>query len=96
MNSSDQPSLEHEIAWTPEALERLQRAPVFLRGMVKRLAAKKAKELGYPEITAEILDQFKQQMMGKMGGGAAMAQAAEEPDNVGFRPGGFLTRHVVF
>ena len=78
MNSSDQPSLEQEIAWTPEALECLQRAPVFLRGMVKRLAAKKAKELGYPEITAEILDQFKQQMMGKMGGGAAMAQAAED------------------
>ncbi len=46
--------------------------------MVKRLANKKAKELGYPEITAEILDQFKQQMMGKMGGGTALAEAAED------------------
>lgn len=78
MNPSDQPTLEQEITWTEEAVQRLQRAPVFLRGMVKRLATKKAKELGYPEITAEILDQFKQQMMGKMGGGAALTQAAED------------------
>ena len=57
-----------EMPWTPEALSRLERAPGFLRGMVRRLAEKKAKELGYEEITAEILDQFKQQMMGSMGG----------------------------
>ena len=78
MNKPDQDTLEHEITWTPEALQRLQRAPVFLRGMVKRLAVKKAKELGYPEITAEILDQFKQQMMGKMGGEGGLSQAAED------------------
>jgi hypothetical protein len=45
--------------------------------MVRRLAEKKAKELGYEEITAEILDQFKQQMMGSMGGAAGLTQAAE-------------------
>ena len=50
---------------------------MFLRGMVKRLAEKKARELGYTEITAEILDQFKSQMMGRMGGEAGMAAAAE-------------------
>jgi len=38
-------------AWTPEALARLERAPVFLRGMVRRLAEKKARELGENEIT---------------------------------------------
>jgi hypothetical protein len=67
-----------EIAWTDEALQRMERAPVFLRGMVKRLAEKKARELGYPVITGEILDQFKSQMMGGMGGAAGLAAAADE------------------
>ena len=67
-----------EIAWTAEALQRMERAPVFLRGMVKRLAEKKARELGYTAITGEILDQFKSQMMGGMGGAPGMAAAAEE------------------
>ena len=48
-----------EITWTDDALQRMERAPVFLRGMVKRLAEKKARELGYAAITGEILDQFK-------------------------------------
>ena len=67
-----------EIAWTEEALKRMERAPVFLRGMVKRLAEKKARELGYGEITEDILDQFKNQMMGRMGGESGMAAAAEQ------------------
>jgi hypothetical protein len=46
--------------------------------MVRRLADKKAKELGYAEITVDILEQFKHQMMGKMGGEAGMSQAAED------------------
>lgn len=65
-----------EIAWTSEALQRMERAPVFLRGMVKRLAEKKARELGHREITGELLDQFKAQMMGRMGGEAGMSAAA--------------------
>jgi len=67
-----------EITWTDDALQRMERAPVFLRGMVKRLAEKKARELGYAVITGEILDQFKSQMMGSMGGAAGMATAADE------------------
>jgi hypothetical protein len=46
--------------------------------MVRRLAEKKAKEFGYAEITGEILDQFKNQMMGGMGGESGMADAAEQ------------------
>src|SRR5438034_7422775 len=65
-----------DVRWTDEASNRLERAPLFLRGMVKRLAEKKARELGYREITAEILDQFKNQMMGRMGGEAGLAAAA--------------------
>ncbi len=69
---------EVDIAWTKEALDRMDRAPLFLRGMVKRLAERKAHELGYTEITAEILDQFKSQMMGRMGGESGMAAAADQ------------------
>lgn len=67
-----------EVRWTDGSLKRLERAPAFLRGMVRRLAEKKARELGYPEITEDILDQFKGQMMGRMGGDAGMAAAAEQ------------------
>ncbi len=66
-----------EVRWTDGALKRMERAPVFLRGMVRRLAEKKARELGYAEITEATLDQFKSQMMGGMGGDAGMAEAAE-------------------
>ncbi len=69
--------MDTEVIWTGEALKRMERAPIFLRGMVKRLAEKKARELGYSEITPDILDQFKKQMMGTMGGEAGMADAAE-------------------
>ena len=78
MASADPSPILQAIPWTDEALSRLARAPSFLRGMVRRLAEKKAKELGYAEITAEILDQFKQQMMGSMGGEAGLTQAAQD------------------
>jgi hypothetical protein len=70
-----------EIRWTDGALKRMERAPIFLRGMVRRLAEKKARELGYEEITEEILEQFKGQMMGRMGGETGMASAVEEMVN---------------
>lgn len=76
--SDSQDSAATEIRWTDGALKRMERAPVFLRGMVRRLAEKKARELGYDEITEEILEQFKGQMMGRMGGEAGMASAVEE------------------
>ena len=66
-----------EVRWTEGALKRMERAPTFLRGMVRRLAEKKARELGYAEITEAILEQFKSQMMGGMGGESGMAEAAE-------------------
>ncbi|MBH0207485.1 MAG: hypothetical protein HP495_02955 [Nitrospira sp.] len=66
-----------DIRWTDGALKRMERAPIFLRGMVRRLAEKKARELGYEEITEEVLERFKGQMMGGMGGEAGLAAAAE-------------------
>jgi hypothetical protein len=79
MNSPDShDAVGTDVRWTDEASKRLERAPLFLRGMVRRLAEKKARELGYAEITEEILDQFKNQMMGRMGGESGMADAAEQ------------------
>ena len=78
MSSLNPETTSSAPAWTSDALERLERAPIFLRGMVKRLAEKKARELGREEITGELLDQFKKQMMGGMGGKAGMAEAAEQ------------------
>ncbi|MEK7299711.1 MAG: hypothetical protein AAB072_01320 [Nitrospirota bacterium] len=78
MSSSDSAeSAGAEIRWTDGALKRMERAPVFLRGMVRRLDEKKARELGYDEIDEIKLDQFKGQMMGSMGGATGMASAAE-------------------
>ncbi len=65
-----------EVVWTEGALESMKRAPLFLRGMVKRLAEKKAKELGHTEINEDLLAQFKGQMMGSMGGAAGLQEAA--------------------
>ena len=67
-----------DVRWTDGALKRMERAPAFLRGMVRRLAEKKARELGYTEISEEILDQFKSQMMGRMDGESGMAAAVEQ------------------
>ncbi len=67
-----------DVHWTDGALKRMDRAPVFLRGMVRRLAEKKARELGLAEITESTLDQFKNQMMGRMGGESGMADAAAQ------------------
>jgi len=78
MNESTPHDSTSTMKWTQDALERLERAPIFLRGMVKRLAEKKAGELGRDQITGELLDQFKKQMMGGMGGEAGLAEAADQ------------------
>jgi hypothetical protein len=52
------------VSWTPEAEARLLRAPVFLRGMVRRLAEKRARAEGVPLITPELMTRYKSEMMG--------------------------------
>jgi hypothetical protein len=77
MSQNTDDAVARDVRWTEGALKRIERAPVFLRGMVRRLAEKKARELGYTEITEVILEQFKSQMMGGMGGASGMTEAAE-------------------
>ncbi|HEV8307711.1 MAG TPA: PCP reductase family protein [Methylomirabilota bacterium] len=69
-----------EVRWTPEAEERLQRAPVFLRGMVRRLAERRARAEGIPVITPELMTRYKQEMMGlAASGGYAIPGTAAPP-----------------
>ncbi len=44
------------VKWTPEALERLDRIPSFVRPMAKMGIEGFAKDNGHTEITAEIMD----------------------------------------
>lgn len=70
-------SNENEISWTPDAEERLKKAPFFLRGMVRKLSEKKARELGITTITEEVLAGFKDKMMNPMAGaGTGVAHKA--------------------
>lgn len=55
-----------EITWTSDAEARLKKAPFFLRGMVRKLSEKKARELGISLITDEVLASFKDKMMKPM------------------------------
>ena len=44
------------LAWSPAALERLDRVPSFVRGMVRRIYGDWASERGIAELTPEIMD----------------------------------------
>lgn len=59
-----------EVRWTPEAEARVRRAPVFLRGMVRRLAEKRARAEGVRVITPELMTRYKSEMMGLAESGA--------------------------
>jgi hypothetical protein len=71
-------SADTHIVWNEAAMERLKLAPIFLRGMVKKLAEKKARELGIGVITAEHLAEWKNASMGGMGGEAGLKEAADQ------------------
>jgi hypothetical protein len=74
---------EPEVRWTPEAEARLQRAPAFLRGMVRRLAERRARAEGVTVITPELMGRYKQEMMGPamgLGGSSAAGAVAWTPD----------------
>jgi hypothetical protein len=71
-------SQTNTIQWTPEALDSVKRAPTFLQGMVKKLAEKKAREVGCACITAELLGEWKNQAMGSLGGATGLQEAADQ------------------
>ena len=50
------------LVWTPAALERLERVPSFVRGMVKRIYADWAQENGIAEFTPEVMDRARTEL----------------------------------
>lgn len=70
------------VAWTPEAEARLARAPAFLRGMVRRLAERRARAEGRDTITPELLARYKAEMMGL----AAAAGSRGPVGGIGWTP----------
>jgi hypothetical protein len=52
------------LVWDDEALEKLERVPVFVRKMVKGKIEKAALELGEERITVELMDKVKSEKGG--------------------------------
>ena len=50
------------LVWSPEALERLERVPSFVRGMVKRIYADWARERGLAEMTPQLMDRARTEL----------------------------------
>lgn len=44
------------ITWSPDATERLERVPLFVRGMVKRIYSDYARERNIATITTDVMD----------------------------------------
>src|SRR3989304_9165294 len=53
------------VEWSPEAWERLQNAPDFIRSGIRKAAEKRAMRVGVPAITSELLTQFRNMAMMK-------------------------------
>jgi len=54
-----------KVEWSPEAWERLQKAPDFIRSGIKKAAERRAMRMGVPTITSELLTQFRNMAMVK-------------------------------
>jgi len=54
-----------DIAWSPEAWERLKKAPDFIRSGIKKAAERRARRMGISIITSELLTQFRNEAMMK-------------------------------
>jgi len=50
------------VAWSPDALTRLERVPSFVRGMVKRIYVDWAQERGIVELTPDVMDKARTEL----------------------------------
>jgi uncharacterized protein (UPF0248 family) len=48
------------MRWQKEAMERIKKAPIFVRPFIKMRLEAKAKERGLEEITVELIDEIKE------------------------------------
>jgi hypothetical protein len=52
------------LPWDPEALQRLEKIPAFVRNMAKSKIEKAAKAAGEDKVSVEFMDANKGQLMG--------------------------------
>jgi hypothetical protein len=57
-----------DLHWAVEAEQRLERAPSFVRAMVRRGIEEFAREQGYAEITPQVMDEARARTMAKRSG----------------------------
>lgn len=56
------PRRSRRVEWSPAALDRLERVPRFVRGMVKRIYTEYARENGIEQFTPELMDQARTEL----------------------------------
>ena len=59
---AEQASQAGSVLWSPEATERMQKVPSFVRGMVKRIYVDWAKEHAVAELTPEVMDRARTEL----------------------------------
>jgi hypothetical protein len=55
-------AVQSDLRWSVEAEQRLERAPSFVRTMVRRGIEEFAREQGYAEITTQVMDEARARM----------------------------------
>ncbi|MCI0628970.1 MAG: PCP reductase family protein, partial [Acidobacteria bacterium] len=56
---------QEEVVWSPEAWERLQTSPDFVRSGIKKAAERRARKIKAKVITSDLLTQFRNEAMMK-------------------------------
>ena len=79
-SSSDANSATTEFAWTPDALDRLEKTPSFVRPMVKGTIEAYARKQGYTKITLQVMDDSKNTPAGIPWAAAAEKRLENIPD----------------
>ena len=60
--AGESPHAPQSVGWSPEANQRLEKVPSFVRGMVKRIYVDWAKENGVMEMTPEVMDRARTEL----------------------------------
>jgi len=53
---------QDDLRWSVEAAQRLERAPSFVRAMIRRGIEEFAREQGYAEVTPQVMDEARARM----------------------------------
>ncbi len=56
--------VEAGLPWTPEAEQRLNNVPGFVRGMLTKRVESYARERGYDEVSVEVMNEVRQEVIG--------------------------------